>query len=150
MSPKSGKPFVRKGTQIAPGARQFARARGGCRATAVNGPSSRAMWRDSFPRRQKASTIADSSCVWHGRRLRLANVSELVISIRHARPSDAAGLSAVHDAAWREAYRGVIPGVTLERMVMKRGPRWWRLAAAARSRSLVVLDLGQRIGGYAS
>ncbi len=77
-------------------------------------------------------------------------MSELVISIRHARPSDAEGLATVHDAAWREAYRGVIPGVTLERMITKRGPRWWRLAAAARSRSLVVLDLGQRVGGYAS
>lgn len=77
-------------------------------------------------------------------------MSELVTSIRRAKPSDAAGLANVHDLAWREAYRGVIPGVTLERMIQKRGPRWWRLAAAARARSLVVLDMGDRIGGYAS
>lgn len=77
-------------------------------------------------------------------------MSELVLSIRRAKPSDAGGLATVHDAAWREAYRGVIPGVALERMIQKRGPRWWRLAAAARGRPLVVIDLGDRIGGYAS
>lgn len=77
-------------------------------------------------------------------------VRELVTSIRRAKPSDAAGLAVVHDAAWREAYRGLIPGVVLERMIAKRGPRWWRIAAAARARPLVVLDMGERIGGYAS
>ena len=78
------------------------------------------------------------------------SVSQIVISIRRAKPSDAAGLASVHDASWREAYRGMIPGVALERMIAKRGPRWWRLATAARGRPLVVLDLGDRIGGYAS
>src|SRR4051794_3260612 len=56
-------------------------------------------------------------------------VSELVISIRHARPQDAAGLSGVHDAAWREAYQGVIPDLALRKMIARRGPRWWRSAA---------------------
>jgi ribosomal protein S18 acetylase RimI-like enzyme len=77
-------------------------------------------------------------------------MGDLVISIRKAKVSDAEGLAGVHDAAWREAYRGVIPGVALERMVAKRGPRWWRLAAASRNRTLSVLDLGERIAGYAS
>jgi ribosomal protein S18 acetylase RimI-like enzyme len=77
-------------------------------------------------------------------------VGQIVISIRRAKPSDAAGLASVHDASWREAYRGIIPGVALERMIAKRGPRWWRLATAARARALVVLDLGERIGGYAT
>lgn len=77
-------------------------------------------------------------------------MSELVISIRRAKPADASGLAAVHDAAWREAYSGIIPGLALERMIMKRGPRWWRLATAARGRPLVVLDLARRVGGYAS
>ncbi len=92
----------------------------------------------------------DTSCARHAPRLTLAFVNQIVISIRRAKPSDAVGLAGVHDAAWREAYRGIIPGVTLERMIAKRGPRWWRLAAAARGRPLVVLDLGDRVGGYAS
>jgi ribosomal protein S18 acetylase RimI-like enzyme len=76
-------------------------------------------------------------------------VSELVISIRHARPQDAAALSGVHDAAWREAYQGVIPDLALRKMIARRGPRWWR-SAAGRSRPLVVFDIGEAIAGYAS
>lgn len=76
-------------------------------------------------------------------------MNEVVISIRAARPSDAQALAAVHDASWREAYRGIVPGVALERMIAYRGPRWWR-RTAGRTRSLIVLDLGNRIAGYAS
>ena len=72
-----------------------------------------------------------------------------VISIRRAKPGDAAALSGVFEAAWREAYCGIIPGVALERMLARRGPAWWR-AAAQRSRGLVVLDIGERVAGYAS
>ncbi|MGV6871476.1 N-acetyltransferase family protein [Pseudochelatococcus sp. B33] len=76
-------------------------------------------------------------------------MNEVVISIRAARPSDASALAAVHDASWREAYRGIVPGVALERMIAYRGPRWWR-RTAGHTRSLIVLDLGNRIAGYAS
>lgn len=77
---------------------------------------------------------------------------ELVISIRRARPSDAGGLSIVHDAAWREAYQGIIPGVALERMITKRGPDWWRRisshGAGPGVRQILVLEIGDQIGGY--
>ncbi|MGI6246186.1 MAG: GNAT family N-acetyltransferase [Pseudochelatococcus sp.] len=76
-------------------------------------------------------------------------MNEVVISIRPARPSDATALAAVHDVSWREAYRGIIPGVALERMIAYRGPGWWQ-KAVNRSRSLIVLDIGDRIAGYAS
>ena len=76
-------------------------------------------------------------------------MSELVISIRHARPQDAAALSGVFDAAWREAYQGMIPDLALRKMIARRGPRWWR-SAVGRSRPLVVLDIGEAIAGYAS
>jgi ribosomal protein S18 acetylase RimI-like enzyme len=72
-----------------------------------------------------------------------------LLSIRRAKVSDAAGLSAVHDAAWREAYLGIIPGVALERMLSRRGPRWWA-SAVGRGRSLVVLESHEAIAGYAS
>jgi len=74
-------------------------------------------------------------------------MKELLISIRRARPEDAVGVSEVFGAAWREAYAGIIPGVALEQMLGRRGPRWWR-SAIARSRPLVVLEVGETVAGY--
>jgi ribosomal protein S18 acetylase RimI-like enzyme len=76
-------------------------------------------------------------------------MTELLISIRRAKTEDATALSRVFDSAWREAYQGIIPGITLEKMIARRGPRWWR-ATVGRGRPLVVLDIGQGIGGYVS
>jgi ribosomal protein S18 acetylase RimI-like enzyme len=76
-------------------------------------------------------------------------MSELLISIRRARPSDSTGLSRVFDSAWREAYQGIIPGLALEKMLARRGPGWWR-STVRRGRPLVVLDVGQGIAGYVS
>ena len=74
---------------------------------------------------------------------------ETLITIRNAREEDAEGIAEVHDAAWRDAYRGIIPGRELEKMIARRGPRWWHSAIVRRSR-LVVLDFDETIGGYAS
>lgn len=79
---------------------------------------------------------------------KLSLMNEVVISIRPARPSDAESLAAVHDVSWREAYRGILPGVALERMIAYRSPRWWQ-RSAGRSRNLIVLDLDNHIAGYA-
>lgn len=69
--------------------------------------------------------------------------------IRLARPGDAEGIAAVHDAAWREAYQGIIPGPDLDRTVARRGPRWWQ-GALRRGSRVAVLDFDDRIAGYAS
>ena len=74
---------------------------------------------------------------------------ETLISVRMARPGDETGIARVHDTAWRDAYRGVIPGRELERMVQRRGPAWWRQAIRAGTR-LIVLDFADAIAGYAS
>src|SRR6266403_4624260 len=74
---------------------------------------------------------------------------EAVITIRNAREGDAEGIADVHDAAWRDAYRGLIPGRELERMIARRGPCWWHSAILRGSR-LLVLDFDETIGGYAS
>jgi len=74
---------------------------------------------------------------------------ETVISVRNARPGDEAGIARVHDAAWRDAYLGIIPGRELERMIQRRGPTWWRQAILGGTR-LLVLDFADRIAGYAS
>jgi len=71
------------------------------------------------------------------------------IRIRVAEPADAAGVAVVHDASWREAYRGIIPGAHLERMVQRRGAAWWANAIARGSR-IAVLDVGDGVAGYAS
>lgn len=76
-------------------------------------------------------------------------MSTLSIDVRRARVDDAAGIAAVHDGAWRYAYRGILPGVDLERMVERRGPTWW--AKAIRRHVLVlVLEVDGRIVGYAT
>lgn len=79
----------------------------------------------------------------------LAPVNSQVISIRPAEPADAPAIAAVHDASWREAYRGIIPGAELERMVERRGPAWWR-SAVRRGAPIRVLDTGEGVRGYAS
>src|SRR4051812_8764068 len=74
---------------------------------------------------------------------------DTVITIRNARPADAESIADVHDSAWRDAYRGIIPGRELEKMIARRGPKWWHSAVVRGSR-LVVLDFDESIGGYAS
>ena len=76
-------------------------------------------------------------------------MKELVISIRRAKSEDAAALASVFDAAWPEAYQGIIPSVALDRMIARRGPRWW-LSTIGRGRPLVVLDVGETVAGYVS
>jgi GNAT superfamily N-acetyltransferase len=69
-------------------------------------------------------------------------------SIRRARPADADPLADLFDETWREAYRGIIPGVALERMIAQRSSQWW-LGATQRSRPLVVVEQASTIGGDA-
>ena len=74
---------------------------------------------------------------------------ETLTRFRTARAGDAPGVARAHDSAWREAYRGIIPGGELERMIARRGPRWWERAIAGGS-PLLVFDFGGEIGGYCS
>ena len=74
---------------------------------------------------------------------------DTLITIRRARLQDAEEIASVHDAAWRDAYRGIIPGRELEKMLARRGPRWWHNAISRGSR-LSVLDFDESICGYAS
>lgn len=71
------------------------------------------------------------------------------IGIRRAALSDAGRIADVHDAAWRQAYRGIIPGKELEQMISRRGPAWWDRALRRRT-SVLVLEVGGAIAGYAT
>jgi ribosomal protein S18 acetylase RimI-like enzyme len=74
----------------------------------------------------------------------------VVIDIRNAAPADAETLSELHGEAWHGAYRGIIPALSLERMIARRGSGWWRHAISAAPRSILVLAFGDRLAGYAS
>jgi ribosomal protein S18 acetylase RimI-like enzyme len=75
-------------------------------------------------------------------------MTSLVIDIRSARAGDSGQLADVHAAAWREAYSGIIPALTLEKMIVRRSATWWRDAIGRRP--ILVLDVGGRVAGYAS
>ncbi|WCS23315.1 GNAT family N-acetyltransferase [Methylobacterium sp. NMS14P] len=76
-------------------------------------------------------------------------MSTRTTSIRRAREADLGGLSKVFDASWREAYRGIIPGVALERLISTRDRAWWR-GALRRGRPIAVVETGDLVVGYAA
>lgn len=55
----------------------------------------------------------------------------------------------MHDAAWAQTYRGIIPGRDLARMIARRGPSWWK-RALDRHTAVLVLEIGNEIQGYAT
>lgn len=73
----------------------------------------------------------------------------IVITVRPALISDVEEIVEVHDAAWRSAYRGVIPGRELERLVSRRGAKWWR-SAIVRGSGLLVFEFDSVVAGYVS
>ncbi|MDX2265357.1 MAG: GNAT family N-acetyltransferase [Hyphomicrobiales bacterium] len=50
---------------------------------------------------------------------------QAAIRISPARRDDAADLARVHEEAWRVAYQGVIPHLSLQRIIARRGPAYW-------------------------
>jgi len=71
------------------------------------------------------------------------------IGVRRASSADASEIAAVHDAAWAQTYRGIIPGRELERMIARRGPTWWK-RALDRHTAVLVLEVGGEVRGYAT
>lgn len=76
-------------------------------------------------------------------------MSTVLIEVRRAKPSDAVTIAATHDEAWRTAYRGIIPGAELEKLISRRGPAWWENAVRKGSR-VSLLVFGERLAGYAN
>jgi ribosomal protein S18 acetylase RimI-like enzyme len=73
----------------------------------------------------------------------------LTIDIRKAELKDAAAIADVHHDAWRGAYSGIIPHRALTRMVNRRGPDWWA-NAIRRSATVLVIEIGGKLAGYAT
>jgi ribosomal protein S18 acetylase RimI-like enzyme len=69
-------------------------------------------------------------------------------TMRLSEPGDRTVLAELHAEAWRYAYRGIIPGLTLERMIARRGPAWWHSLCGSGRRALLI-EFDGRIVGYA-
>jgi ribosomal protein S18 acetylase RimI-like enzyme len=72
-----------------------------------------------------------------------------LIEIRRAKPADAQSVAETLDEAWQNAYRGIIPGAELDKLINRRGPAWWESAIRKGSR-IALLQFGDRIAGYAN
>ena len=71
------------------------------------------------------------------------------VATRWSTAADDTVLADIHRQSWRYAYAGIIPGLTLERMIARRGPRWWGRMHKRGFRALLI-DCGGRPAGYAT
>jgi len=76
-------------------------------------------------------------------------MNTLSIDIRKAEPRDAAAIADVHHEAWRGAYAGIIPHRALNAMINRRGRDWWA-NAIRRAASVLVVEIGGEVAGYAT
>jgi len=76
-------------------------------------------------------------------------MNTLTIDIRKAEPGDASAIADVHQVAWRGAYSGMIPHRALTKMINRRGPDWWA-SAIRRSATVLVVEIGGKLAGYAT
>jgi GNAT superfamily N-acetyltransferase len=76
-------------------------------------------------------------------------MNTLTIDIRKAEPRDAEAIADVHHDAWQGAYSGIIPYRALARMINRRGANWWE-NAIRRAASVLVIEIGGEIAGYAT
>jgi ribosomal protein S18 acetylase RimI-like enzyme len=74
-------------------------------------------------------------------------MSTVLIEIRQAKETDAGAVAQTHDAAWRSAYQGIIPGPELDKLINRRGPDWWYNAIRKGSR-IALLGFGDTVAGY--
>ncbi|SOE16882.1 ribosomal protein S18 acetylase RimI-like enzyme [Hoeflea halophila] len=76
-------------------------------------------------------------------------MSTLTIDIRHAEPQDAEAIASTHRAAWSHAYAGLLPYKALRHMLERRNIAWWQRAVHGAT-SILVLDVGGTVAGYAT
>jgi ribosomal protein S18 acetylase RimI-like enzyme len=76
-------------------------------------------------------------------------MTTLTVDIRKAEPRDAEAIADVHHEAWRGAYAGIIPHRALNAMISRRGRDWWA-NAIRRAASVLVIEVGGQVAGYAT
>lgn len=67
-------------------------------------------------------------------------MDDLALSVRLARPEDAADLARIYVESWQDSYAGIIPHAILGAMSAKRHAARWRAAIAAGGAVLVAED----------
>ena len=55
----------------------------------------------------------------------------------------------MHHEAWRGAYAGIIPHRALNAMIDRRGSQWWA-NAIRRAATVLVVEIGGKVAGYAT
>ncbi|MGB3502852.1 MAG: GNAT family N-acetyltransferase [Mesorhizobium sp.] len=73
----------------------------------------------------------------------------LAIDIRKAVVGDAEAIADIHHSAWQGAYAGIIPHRALNSMLTRRGREWWA-SAIRRAASVLVIEVGGDVAGYAT
>jgi ribosomal protein S18 acetylase RimI-like enzyme len=68
--------------------------------------------------------------------------------IRSAKPSDARGIAEVHVAAWRSAYRELLPDATLEQLSVKDVELRWQGRLAEPWAEVLVLTRDEQVVGF--
>ncbi|MDP3897541.1 MAG: GNAT family N-acetyltransferase, partial [Mesorhizobium sp.] len=76
-------------------------------------------------------------------------MTTLTIDIRKAEPADAGAIADIHHEAWQGAYAGIIPHRALTAMINRRGSEWWA-NAIRRAASVLVVEIGGKVAGYAT
>jgi ribosomal protein S18 acetylase RimI-like enzyme len=71
------------------------------------------------------------------------------IEVRRGKSADAKAIAEVFRQSWRQAYSGIIPHAHLESIIRQRGVEWWQ-AAFTKGEDVLVLQLFERIAGYAT
>lgn len=70
------------------------------------------------------------------------------LRLRTVQPSDARGIAEVHVAAWKTAYRGLLPDDTLKRLSVDEAEKHWRARLAEPWGEILVLTRDGEIVGY--
>ena len=70
------------------------------------------------------------------------------LRMRPARPSDARGIAEVHVAAWKSAYRGLLPDTVLEHLSVQEAEARWQERLVEPWAELLVLTQDDGIVGY--
>lgn len=97
-----------------------------------------------FPNRKRFKLPLRTACS-----ILLPKMTLDLIDLRAARPADCEALASIHSEAWLGAYRGVLHGLDLQRMVSRRGENWWR-GALARGVNIKILSVADVPAGYAT
>lgn len=76
-------------------------------------------------------------------------MTTLLAHTRRATQNDAQDIAAIHSQSWSSAYSGIVPHNALRQMVQRRGAIWWQDAIARRT-VILVLEIQDKIVGYAT